>query len=225
MAGGVIMALKIYADAGFTQPLRTILAMLNGDGATNTFAVSEEPDEVRLFGAGKPYGELLVKNTTTPTTPSAGEWGYSGGTVYLGNAPAVGETVVAFSGGVRIFEGVNTVSGQVKFLSSSDDVNDRTKIQQLWIKNDAVDREYTEVSVVSIIDLVAGEGADVSWFSVAPDNAGSPGTWQATPLNLANIGASGSVSFWLKCVVPKDTPVENLRDIYITVRAIESSTN
>lgn len=219
------MALKFYADSGFTQPIRSILATLAGDGVTTQFSVSEEPDELRVFKTGKPYGEFLTKNTTTPTTPGAGEWGYSGGTVYLGTAPASGETAVAFSAGIRIFENVNTISGQPKFLSSSVDVNDRTKQQQIWIKNDAADRQYTSVQVSAINDFLAGEGADPSWIEVAPDNAGSPGTWQSTPLSLSDIAASGSGTFWIKCIVPQNTPVENYRDVYVTVEAIEESTN
>ena len=213
------MALKFYADSGFTQRIMEILGTLSDSGSQ--FTVSEEPAEVRIFEAGKPYGQLLTKNTSTPTSPAAGEWGYSGGTVYLGSALTSGQTAVAFSTGQRIFEGVNTLSGKSKFLSSSADANDRTKKQQIWIKNDAADKQYTSVSVASVNDLLASEGADPSWITLSADDT----TYNSAPLSLSDITASGSVSFWIQCVVPQNTPVENLRDVYVTVEALEESTN
>jgi len=217
------MALQFYSDSGLTQRIVEIVGSLSDSGSQ--FNVSEEPAEVRIFESGKPYGQLLTKNTSTPTSPSSGEWGYSAGVVYLGDALSSGQTAVAFSTGTRIFEGVNTLSGLAKFLTSSADADDRTKQQQIWIGNTASDRKYTDVSVSAINDLLSGEGADPSWIELAPDNSGSPGTWQSAPLSLSDIAASGSTSFWIKCVVPQGTPVENLRDVYVTIQAYEESTN
>lgn len=217
------MALIIYADASFTQRIMEIVGSLSDSGSQ--FSASEEPSEVRVFESGKPYGALLSKNTLTPTSPGSGEWGYDSGTVYLGDALSTGQTAVAFSTGQRIFENVNTTNGTAKFITSSADAGDRTKQQQLWIKNDAADKTYSSVSVETINDLLSGEGADPAWIEVALDDSGSPGTWQAAPLSLSDIAASGSETFWIKCVVPQGTAVENLRDVYVTIQAYEESTN
>lgn len=213
------MALQIYADSNFTQLIVKVLGYLQGDGTTNSFAVESEPAEVRLYTAGKPYGELLTKNTSTPTTPAAGEWGYDSGIVYLGTVPTSGETVVAFSSGQRIFEGVNTLSGKARFVSNSANENDRTKKQQLWIKNDSASEGYEQITVNCLLDFLSGEGADTSWITFSLDDT----TYAAGPLTLPNIDANGSSSFWIKAVVPQNNETMNYRDLTITIDAIEYS--
>lgn len=213
------MALKVYADSLLTTPVVEILGTLSDSG--NQFSVTSEPAEVRVFDSSHTYGLMLTKNTSTPTSPGSGEWGYSNGTVYLGSPLTTGQTAVAFSSGQRIFEGVNTVSGLAKFLSSSADPNDRTKIQQLWLANDDSSKNYTSVQVEAILDFVASAGADPFWFSLSADGS----NWISAPLSLSNITGVGSVTFYVKCVVPQDTPVENYRDVYLKISGIEESAN
>lgn len=216
------MALRFYRDAAFTEELMRVLGSLNDSG--NQFSVSEEPYEVRVFDSAHPEGQLLTKNTATPTAPGSGEWGYSASTVYLGDALVAGQIAVAFSAGYRIFEGINTVSGLAEFLVTSANADDRTKQQQIFVKNDAADKQYTDVQIAAISDFVVGAGADSTWHQVAPDNSGAPGTWQSPPLSLPDIPASGSASFWIKASVPQGNESNNFRDIYIELSAIESST-
>ncbi len=224
------MGLTFYADSGFTQPLAMVLGRLKDSGTS--FAVSDAPAEVRKYSSTAPNGDLLTQNTSTPTSPSSGQWGYSNGTVYLGDALASGETAVAFSSGQRVLEGVNTLSGKAKFATNTTDANDRIKQQQIWLKNTETAKQYTNVSI-SLADIVSGAGSDVSRYQFAPDSSGTPGTFgsaggtltSSEVAGLATMSPGGSVTFWVKCTVPANDPVANLRDIEIVATSTEEATN
>jgi hypothetical protein len=224
------MGLQFYADSGATQPIRMVLGSLSDSGSS--FAVDAEPNEVRKYNTSAPNGNLLTKNTSTPTSPGTGEWGYSSGTVYLGDALTSGDTAVAFSAGVRVLESVNTLSGKAKFATNTGVVNDRIKQQQLWLKNTESAKQYTNVSI-SLADIVSGAGSDVSRYQFATDNSGTPnafgtagGSLTSTDIaGLATMAPSDVVTFWVQCTVPENDPVANLRDIEIKATSTEEATN
>jgi len=76
-------------------------------------------------------------------------------------------------------------------------------------------------------DLFVREG--FAWVEFAPDSSGSPGTWQASPLTLTELGqssgvitASGICYFWFRTVLPSsatpgDRKLFNLRARGLTV--------
>lgn len=224
------MGLVFYADSGFTQQIRMVLGSLSDSGSS--FTVSAEPDEVRKYNTSSPNGDLLTKNTSTPTSPGTGEWGYDSGTVYLGDALTSGDTAVAFSAGTRVLEGVNTLSGKAKFATNTGVANDRIKQQQLWLKNTEASKQYTNVSI-SLADIVSGAGSDTSRYQFATDSSGTPGTFgtaggslTSTDISgLATMAPSDSVTFWVQCTVPENDPVANLRDIEIVATSTEEATN
>ena len=69
---------------------------------------------------------------------------------------------------------------------------------QVWLKNTGT----TTLQSIAI-SAVAGSGQTDTPYDdrveFAPDNAGSPGTWDTTePFNVANLNAGSSVSFWVR---------------------------
>ncbi|WP_036226497.1 hypothetical protein [Mesoaciditoga lauensis] len=200
------MGLVFYADSGFTQRIRMVLGSLSDSGSS--FAVSAEPDEVRKYNTSSPNGDLLTKNTSTPTSPGTGEWGYSSGTVYLGDALASGDTAVAFTAGTRVLEDVNTLSGKAKFATNTTNADDRIKRQQLFLKNTETTKQYTNVSIL-LADLVSGAGSDVGRYGFAPDNSGSMGTLVGSVGSLSDTGSSFTVSAQPVSVIKKTASAPN----------------
>lgn len=224
------MGLQFFADSSFSRPLRMVLGSLSDSGSS--FTVDAAPNEVRKYSSTSPNGDLLAKNTSTPTSPSSGEWGYDSGAVYLGDTLTSGETAVAFSSGERMLENANTLSGKPKFATNTGVTNDRIKQQQVWLKNTETTKQYTNVTI-SLDDIVSGAGSDVSRYQFATDNSGSPNTFgtaggslsSSDILALATMAPSDSVTFWVQCTVPENDPVANLRDIEIVATSTEEATN
>jgi len=191
--------LKAYLDSDLTTRAKTQVGRLDGDGTTKTFSVSEEPDEVRLYNNDKPYGEVLTG------------WTYDSGTgeVTLESAPANGDTVIAFVGTI-IFS-----SQRSKVTSATE--SDRTLEQQIWLYADGIDAENISVNIA---DLLSTVGADTSWYQIAPDSGGSPGTYQDFPYTIDSISNGNSVSVWIKAIEPQDankTDPETFRDVYLDI--------
>ena len=210
------MAVKVYKDQAKTTPIKTILGKLEGDGTTTSFTVEGAPAEVRKYSASAPYGQLLVEGTDYSVTDN-GDGTY---TITLTTAPATGETVVAFDSGEPIF------NDQYAIGNSTSEA-DRTLEQVLWLAAEGVEAKNV---TVSILDLVSGAGADPAWHYLAPDSDGTgstPGTYGAAgaSLNLGDIAADSVVPFWVKAVVPQDTPMENYRDVYLEISTLQFSTN
>lgn len=224
------MGLVFYADSNFTQPIRKVLGSLSDSGSS--FTVSAEPDEVRKYNTSSPNGDLLTKNTSTPTSPGTGEWGYSNGSVYLGDSLTAGDVVVGFSEGQYVLEGVKTLSGKNKFATNTGVLNDRVKQQQIWLKNTENARQYTNISI-SLYDLVPNAGSEPTRYQFASDNNGTPnafgtagGTLTSNEIaDLAKLPPNSSTTFWVKCTVPEDLPVENIRDIQFKIDYTEEATN
>jgi len=207
------MALKVYKDSACTQPIQTEVGKLSGDGSTTSFTCTGNPAEVRKFSTSAPYGQLLSEGTDYSVTDN-GDGTY---TVTLTTAPASGETVVAFDSGEKVF-------ADQYAIGNSASESDRTFEQQLFVKAEDVNAQNV---TVAIEDYVSGAGADTSWFYLAPDSSGSPGTYGSAgaSLDIGNMNSGDVVPFWVKCIVPQGTDMENYRDVYLKVSGLEFSTN
>lgn len=94
--------------------------------------------------------------------------------------------------------------------------------RQIWIFNDVSTKTYQTITI-DPTDVTATD--ESGWLSLAPNNAGVAGTYVAAgaPLAIADIGASGSNSFWVKVIVPNAVFADsaNKTDIQLTVAAKE----
>jgi len=210
------MSVKVYKDQAKTTPIRVILGQLEGNGTATSFTVNENPAEVRKYSTSAPYGELLVSGTDYNVTDN-GDGTY---TITLTSAPASGETVVAFDAGEPIF-------ADSYAIGNSSVEADRTMEQVLWIAAEGVNAQNV---TVKISDLVSGAGADPNWHYLAPDSDGTgstPGAYgdAGAALNLGDINDGDVVPFWIKVIVPENTPMENYRDVYLEVQSLQFSTH
>lgn len=87
---------------------------------------------------------------------------------------------------------------------------------QLWLFNDDATKRYEEISIDPI-------GADESWVQLAPDNAGSAGTFLSAgaPLSLANISDTSGKPFWMRVTTPTVADTQNNEDIDLQVNSRE----
>lgn len=212
------MPLELYASySGGTvsNPIATILATLSNSGTQ--FACPTKPAEVRIFKTGAPYGELLTEDTTNPSSPAAGKWGYSGGMVKLGTALQNGETAVAISSGVKLFETQTTQNNKLMFIANSSDPKDKTKIQTVYLKNTDTNKQHVEISI-TFQDFLASEGASTSWCTISED-----GTNYSASLSIASMAPGAVKTLYVKAVVPDNQQTLNYRDIYLKIESIEVS--
>jgi len=213
------MSLELYASySGGTvsNPIATILATLSNSGTQ--FACDTKPAEVRIFKTGAPYGELLTEDTTNPSSPAAGKWGYSSGMVKLGTPLQNGETAVAISSGVKLFETQTTQNNKLMFIANSSDVKDRTKIQTVYLKNTDTTKQHVEISI-TFQDFLASDGASTSWCSISED-----GTTYSDSLSIASMAPGEVKTLYVKAVVPENQQTMNYRDVYLKIESIEIST-
>lgn len=205
---------NIYVTDATGNEIYTTVGYLKNSGSS--FPVLKEPSKVTKFTAGNPSGIELTKNTSTPTSPSSGQWGYSNGYVYLGDALQTGETVIATCGTVRIFEGVTTLGGTSYFDVGQSDANYRTKQQKLYLHWVGGGEELRDVQI-SAEDFLSGEGSSADHYSLAPDNSGSPGTY-TTALTSSQISGFAALTdgqkipFWVKCVKPQGSATGTFSD-------------
>lgn len=188
--------------------------------------VPEKPTEVRLFNVQYPNGKLLTEVTTTPSTDEW-RWDDTNKKVILGFSIPSNSVVVQFSGTERLFESQLTESGLTKFVTNQSDPAHRTKKQQIWIQNDDPTKRYSDLRIELIGDLVSEQGSSPDWIEVSNDGQ----TWtRASSISVSSpfyivpsvIEGVGSISIWVKCTVPQNTPVSNYRDTYIQLFSIES---
>lgn len=212
------MQIRLFANSQRTIRIQEIVgyAPLNQD----RFIVGEEPQEVRYFSPSTPYGELWQRVTSNPLGK---EWRYDpvNKQVILGSTISnTGESIIAISNGVKLFENVNTLSGLPYFLSSSQSVDDRTKIQQIWIHNDEPNKRYIQIRINNILDLVPSAGASPSWISFSLDGS----NWFNT-LQLPDLIGVSTHTFYVRAIVPQNMQVDNFRDVYFEFSYIEASNN
>lgn len=211
---------NVYVTDTGSNRIYTALGYLKDSGST--FPVPNlEPDKVIKFTTGNPAGIELTQNTTTPTTPNSGEWGYSGGYVYLGDALQSGETVFALKGDINIFEGVTTLAGTSYFDVGQSDENYRTKQQQLELRWLGAGEELRSAKI-ELEDSLASEGSEATHYQLAADNSGSPGEWksslQSTEIpDLEALKDGRKISFWVKCVKPEGSDTGIFSDVQVKI--------
>ncbi|MEM2120688.1 MAG: hypothetical protein QXR93_06370 [Archaeoglobaceae archaeon] len=202
--------------------LFTTVGYLRDQGST--FPVITQPSRVVKYTASNPAGIELTLNTSTPTNPGTGQWGYSNGYVYLGDALQEGETVLALFGSARVLEGVNTLAGTSYFDVGKSDPNYRTKIQKLSLTWVGAAEELQDVTI-STEDLLSNTGSSTSHYSLAADNNNSPGEWKST-LTSADIPALSAVKdwqtiyFWIKCEKPQGAPTGLFSDVQLKIEGM-----
>ncbi len=87
----------------------------------------------------------------------------------------------------------------------------------LWLFNDDATRRYENINI-DPMDLTGGD--ESSYVQLAPDNAGSPGTFlsASAALSMANISTANSgVRFWARVTTPNGLAVQNKTDIFLRV--------
>lgn len=92
---------------------------------------------------------------------------------------------------------------------------------QLWLFNDAATKRYENITI-DPTDAVSTD--ESTWVQLAPDNAGSPGTFLAggAPLSMANISDSNVAKpFWMRVTTPSVADSQNKTDIKLTVSGKE----
>lgn len=92
---------------------------------------------------------------------------------------------------------------------------------QLWLFNDDATKTYQSINI-DPTDAVSTD--ESTWVQLAPDSAGSPGTFGAggAALTMANVTDSNVAKpFWYKCTTPSGQSVSNKTDIKLTVNFTE----
>lgn len=91
----------------------------------------------------------------------------------------------------------------------------------LWMYNDSALYTYQSINI-DPTDIVTTD--ESTWVQLAPDNAGSAGTFGAASaaLTMANVTDSNVAKpFWYKCTTPSGQAVSNKTDIKLTVNFTE----
>lgn len=111
-----------------------------------------------------------------------------------------------------LFDGVTQYEYGV---AGYDDTNDYLEGMGIILPDTTADPTSSD------IDVVVRDG--FTWIAFAPDNSGSPGTWQAAgaDLSIGNINPAAHVLFWIRCEVPGAAAPENpCRMINIRARGL-----
>lgn len=113
-------------------------------------------------------------------------------------------------------------------ISTQHPITGSTVEQKLYLFNNDATKYYQNVNI-DPTDAVSTD--ESTWVQLAPDNAGSAGTYGAAgaALTMANIGAAGSGDttgkpFWVKVISPSGQSVQNKTDIKLTVNFREFAT-
>lgn len=88
---------------------------------------------------------------------------------------------------------------------------------QLWLFNDNAAKRYENITIDPTDSVTTDES---TWIQLAPDSAGSPGTYGAAgaALTMANVSDSNVAKpFWYKCIAPAVGDTQNKNDIKLTV--------
>jgi hypothetical protein len=90
-----------------------------------------------------------------------------------------------------------------------------------FLFNDNATKRYESITIDPTDSVTTDES---TWVQLAPDNAGSPGTYLAAgaALTMANISDSNvGKPFWVKVTTPSVADSQNKTDIKLTVTATE----
>lgn len=206
--------LGIYFDQDKTRPLKRILMYAYEDG--NTFPCVAQPNQVRRFNSQYPNGLLL---TLSATPNNINQYTWSNQTVIISptNPLTPGEYLVAYSAGEELFENQETVSGLQRFYSNSDNQDDRTKVQRIYIFNESTNKRYIELVMTVAMDFVPSVGLEPAFFTFSIDGQ----NWQENNILIPDIQPGQFASVYIKCVIPKGTITGNLRDVAISVAGFE----
>ncbi|RKX52045.1 MAG: hypothetical protein DRP50_07945 [Thermotoga sp.] len=198
---------------------KTTVGILSDSGSN--FPVEIEPDKVIKYTPNTPAGIVLTKNTSNPTSPGSGEWGFYDGYVYLGDTLQQGESAVATTGTEALLEMATTLSGTNYFDVSQSDANYRTKLQRVRLTWVGAGEELQNVQI-SLGDFLESAGSETSHYALAPDVDGQPGTFgsQLTSTEipeLASLKWMQSVYFWVRCVKPQGSDSGTFADVTINI--------
>jgi hypothetical protein len=92
---------------------------------------------------------------------------------------------------------------------------------KVWLFNDDATKRYESITIDPTDSVSTDES---SWITLAPDNAGSAGTYlsASAALAMANIStANTGIPFWVKVTSPFVGAVQNKTDIKLTVNFTE----
>lgn len=110
-------------------------------------------------------------------------------------------------------------------ITTSHTIAGSTVEQKVYLFNNDSTKYYTGINI-DPTDAVSTD--ESTWIYLAPDNAGSAGTYGAAgaALSMANIGAAGSGDttgkpFWVKVITPSVGATQNKTDIKLTVNFTE----
>jgi len=210
--------IKFYNDSGCTEPIRSVLGTLVGDASVADIYCGEEPSQVRRYSASENWGFLL-----TPTEHYT--YSTSSGTIMFIQAPAVGETCVAFSAGDYIFQGMHAVGNDA-------DTANRTLEQRIYLKSEnahAVDLKLVVNNLFEEDELHACTICPISTKDhfIALNSGSAPDTYQAgyTPLDVGDLANDAVTSVWVKAVIPFNTNMDNYHNIYLSIESENFSTH
>lgn len=92
---------------------------------------------------------------------------------------------------------------------------------QLWLFNDDSTKTYQSINIDPTDAVTTDES---TWIQLAPDSAGSAGTYGSAgaALSMANVtDFNVAKPFWYKCTTPSGQSVSNKSDIKLTVNFTE----
>lgn len=91
---------------------------------------------------------------------------------------------------------------------------------KVYLFNDNASKRYETVTV-DPTDTTGGD--ESSYIQLAPDNAGSAGTYGAASAALAigNVTGTSGIPFWVKVTTPTVADTQNKTDIKLTVTGTE----
>lgn len=207
-------SLGLYFDLAKTRPVRRIIMYAYDSGYT--FPCSVAPNQVRRFNSQYVNG-LLLSSKNPPG--NINEYFWTNGVLNIASSTPLttGEYLVAYTAGEELFENVPTLSGLQRFFANSDNDNDRTKVQQVYIFNETTDKRYVELTLSVSLSFVPGIGLEPSHFSFSLNGT----DWVTGSLNIPDLQPGQSISVYIRCTIPKGTITGNLRDVALSIAGFE----
>jgi hypothetical protein len=117
--------------------------------------------------------------------------------------------------------GLTDIVSDVNPITTSHPTTGSAQVVPLWLFNDDSTKTYQSINI-DPTDAVSTD--ESTWVQLAPDNAGSAGTYGAASaaLSMANVSDSNVAKpFWFKCTSPSGQSVQNKSDIKLTVNYTE----
>lgn len=109
-----------------------------------------------------------------------------------------------------------TSAGLITTLTTQHSVDGGADVKKVYLYNDDATKRYTLI-VIDPTDISGGD--ESSYIQLAPDNAGTPGTYQAAGANLsmADINDTLGKPFWVKITTPTLGTTQNKTDLKLNV--------